>query len=134
MNSTQLGAQEAEPAHCSPLVAGAFVFYVVEWFSAVCFASEPAHFRANKNHKSSPPPEIDECCVGSIAMSKPIYFMLLPIAVEYALRLWSCGDGFAARRKFVLAAANIVDLVAFLPFYVTGVACSRAASHCLRTD
>ena len=47
------------------------------------------------------------------------------LVVEYVLRLWSCGDGFTARRKFILAPANIVDLVAFLPFYVTGAALLR---------
>ena len=43
-------------------------------------------------------------------------------AVEYSLRLYSSGDGLAPRRRFFFDPLNLIDFVAFAPFFVTGVA------------
>ena len=39
---------------------------------------------------------------------------------EYLIRLATCGEGFTARLRFALKAVNIIDLIAWLPFWISG--------------
>jgi len=40
--------------------------------------------------------------------------------IEYCLRFWSCGDDWAERWQFACKPLNFIDLIAWLPFWITG--------------